>query len=357
MSSIEHIMPIALQPLDGSGQGMFRPGLQVTDGATGYRYSRDWFEYNLRSYKWKLARMGASTTKIGKFIAFLEHIRMGGEACWIREALSGTHRQMVCGPLGDGSQTTFVLPLFGTSAPADLVLLVGGAHTTGYTAHVKANLLTDDQANAVDGTTGMEVHGSCAISQTPYPTADGLTSFLVNPTGTAANVGLKTTVTTRPAVNTEREYTFMAAVWGAGDVTLNGEFYDISYHQTGPTATTSETIVSTGWTILSVSATSPADAITAHIEVIRTTSSDLNFHVGCLGVNPGDLDRWFLPSEAPMAIEFDTAPALNARVIAHGTMVRMARCRLNAPRGSSWNLESPGDVLGVMWSAFEELEK
>ena len=138
MASIEHTMPTDVKPLDGSRQGVYRPGLQVSTYQTGYRSSRDWFEYNLRSYTWALNRFSASGTYLKQYQAWLDHVRMGGSVGWITEALSALSREVVISPIGDGSRTSFVLPFFGAGAPTDLVILDNGAYTEDYTAHVSS---------------------------------------------------------------------------------------------------------------------------------------------------------------------------------------------------------------------------
>jgi hypothetical protein len=114
-------------------------------------------------------------------------------------------------------------------------------------------------------------------------------------------------------------------------------------------------MVETGWTILTRETTSPSDATSAHIRAMRTTSSALTFHVGCMGIIPGDLDKWFLPSEAPMLLEFTSAPADRARITISGEGTRMARCRMQTRGVHDWQLSSPGDAL-AQFAALEELE-
>ena len=356
MASIEHTMPTDVKPLDGSRQGVYRPGLQVSTYQTGYRSSRDWFEYNLRSYTWALNRFSASGTYLKQYQAWLDHVRMGGSVGWITEALSALSSEVVISPIGDGSRTSFVLPFFGAGAPTDLVILDNGAYTEDYTVHAKANILTDAQANAIGGTTGMVALGNCAISSAAYPTADGLTSFRITPAAAAASLGIATSAASRPVCIASQEYTAFAAFRGTGDVRVNLIFYDNVDAQTGSTEFDNGTMTESGWTIVTVTATSAGDAVKAHISGFRTTSSDSVFHVGCMGIIPGDLSKWFLPSEAPMVLELDAAPGDRERVLAHGTGTRMTRARVQAQRGSDWTLTSPGDAHGVRFSAFEEIE-
>jgi hypothetical protein len=258
-------------------------------------------------------------------------------------------------PLADGAQTSFVLPCYGSSAPSDLVVLENGAFTDDYTVHTAANILTDAQANAVGGTTGIEAHGGVAVAQVAYPAADGMTAFKVTPSGAAANLGLKTTVAGRPACDASQEYTFIVAVRGAGDFQLDAEFYDGVPAQTGSTDSDTCTGTTTGWTIMEVQSTSAGDAETAHLEVYRTTSSSAVFHVACLGIIPGDLATWFPPGESPMVLEFDSAPTERDRITVSGTATWMARTRLLANRGSSWRVSSTGNVGGAQFQAVEEL--
>ena len=357
MASIEHVLPVAIRPLDGASQGFFRPGLQVTDGQTGYRYSRDWFEYNLRSYAWKLNRFASTGTLLKEFQAFLDHTRMGGSVCWIRESLGTFSKEMVIGPLGDGSRTTFVLPIWnqGSGSPGDTHVFVEGEPSLGVASlHYTVNLLDDDQANATAATTGMNAMGTCVISRETGIAADGNTSFLVNPTGTVSNYGI---ISDYVAIAGAEDLNFMAAIRGTGNFTIKAEWFTAVPASLGSDTDTAAPTTWNGWTILSLPVTTHADTTQVKLSVYKTDSSDENFYAGCMAINRGDLDKWFLPSEAPGAVEFNTAPTDRQRVTAAGTFTRMARCRYQGGRGMNWSLTSPGNARDIRFSAFEEIEK
>lgn len=354
MSSIEHVLPFNLKPLDGASQGIMRPGLQVAKYDTGYSSSRDWFEYNLKSYQWTLSRMSSTSLYLEEFRAFLDAIRVGGGVCWVKEALVDRDPQVVLSPLGDGSRTSWVLPMR-TGATLKGVTKAGQfVPAADYTTHNAANILTDAQANAVGATTGMAALAGCAIASVEFPVADGRSSFRVTPSGAAADLGLETS--TKAACAASQTYTFFAAFRGTGEIRIDGDFYTAGGAQTGAAVNATGTMVETGWTILAVQGVSDADAATAYLKATRTTSSSAVFHVACLGIIPGDLEQWFLPSESPMVIEFDSAPANRARILAAADCTRMTRCRLAAKSASTWRLESPGSAYGAVFSALEELE-
>ena len=354
MATIEHVLPADLKPLDGAGEGVFRPGLRISQSATGHSSSNDWFEYNLRSYAWSLARFGSSTTKLQQWQAFLKNTRSGGDACWIKEALPGIDPEAVLSPLADASRTSWVFPFEAT--PTDVSIMGERVYLPAdYTLHDAANILTDAQANAVGGvTTGMDDYGAVSIASVAYPVADGLTSFRVTPDAAAANLGLETT--TRPACDASQIYTFFAAFRGTGDVRLDGKLYNSGGTAVGSTASDTGTMTEDGWTILTSEHVGHADAVTAYLSAYRTTSADTIFHVACLGIIPGDLTQWFLPSSAPMVLEFATAPATRTRITATGNGTRIVRCRMQAQRGSRWQRVSPGTAESAKFSAFEELE-
>jgi hypothetical protein len=357
MASIEHVLPVAIKPLDGSNQGFFRPGLQVTDGQTGYRYSRDWFEYNLRSYAWRLARFASTGTLLKEFQAFLDHTRMGGSTCWIRETLPTFSKEMVIGPIGDGSRTTFVVPVWnqGVGSPPDAGIFADGEPVLDVAAlHYIVNLLDDDQANATAATTGMNAFGTCAISRSTGLAADGNTSFVVNPTGSVDDYGI---ISDFVAVTGAETITFMAAVKGTGNFTLEAEWFTAVPASLGSDTATAELTAWNGWTILSLTVDTHADTTQVKLSIYKTDESDENFYVGCMAINRGDLDKWFLPSEAPAAVEFDTAPTDRQRVTAAGTFTRLSRCRYSTGRGMNWTLTSPGNARDIRFAAFEEIEK
>jgi hypothetical protein len=281
---------------------------------------------------------------------------MGGSVCWIREPLFTFSKEMVIGPPGDGSRTTFVIPIWnqGGGSPPDIHIFIDGEPSLAVAAlHYIVNLLDDDQANATAATTGMNALGTCAISRETGIAAIGNTSFLINPTGEVANYGI---ISDFVALSGAEDITFMAAVKGTGNFTIKGEWFNAVPASLGSDTDTAELTTWNGWTILSLPVTTHADTTQVKLSVYKTDSSDENFY-SCHALNRGDLDKMFLPSEAPAAVEFDTAPTDRQRVTAAGTFTRMARCRYSTGRGMNWTLTSPGNARDIRFAAFEEIEK
>jgi len=74
---------------------------------------------------------------------FLEQVHAASGIAWVPETISGTHRDLLCGPITDGSRTTFAL---GVITPADVTVFVGGVpiDSADYTLHQDAVPLQGD---------------------------------------------------------------------------------------------------------------------------------------------------------------------------------------------------------------------
>lgn len=354
MPSVEHTFPAGVRPGQGAGFGIWEPGQQVTEYDTGPRHSRSWFEYPLRSYSWKFVYLTSAGGQLPLYEAFLTHTRIAALPFWLVETISATHPQLVIGPLGNGTRTSFVLPC--RTATSETVFINGARYAaTEYTLHALANLLTDAQANAVGGTTGMEVFGTATLSAVDSPCADGRTAFKVSPTGTVANYGVQTTVAGRVTIAGSQKYTVIGAFHtrAAADCVIHGQFYDGGAG--GATFSDSETVAAGEWTVIAATATSAAGDDQLHLKAYRSDSGNTPICVGCLAVAPGDLTQWFLPSMAPAVIEFDTAPANRARVTAAATGYRCSRVRADKS-STSWEMHSPGSAVPGQLTAYEEIE-
>jgi hypothetical protein len=360
--SVEHCLPTTVLPLMGSSYGVMRPGQTITQGDAGPITSRDWFEYNLKKYRLNMAAITIASD-VEEYETFWHHVRSGGLPFWLKEVSSGTHRWMLCGPLADGSQTTFPIPLFNTNNPADLTIFDDEVvQAAGYTAHVKANVMTDNMASFETSTTGWEVWDSCALTRVTCVSADGLASCLVDPTGTVATFGIRTAAASRVAISASQAYTVLASIRGAGSFKIATCYYT-GAGASLPTGTAEDdrvwsagqTCTANGWTQITSAATSQATAATLEITVACKDTTANNFYVDCNGVVPGDLARWHLPSVCPGAVEFASAPAVNSRIAAMGTGYRLTRVRAET-REPMWSYNLPYHVTPSDLTLVEDIE-
>jgi len=346
----------------GSSYGVLRPGQTVTQGDAGPIISRDWFEYNIRKYKLDMSAITIASD-VEKLETFWNHVKCGGSAFWYKEVASGTHRDLLCGPLADGTQTTFPIPLFYSSNPADLTIFDDGVvQAAGYTAYAKANLLTDDGASAETGVSEWDLWNSCVISQSTAVSADGIASILVDPDGTAGSLGIISKTATRVTVSGSKKYTVVASVRGTGDFGIGMLFYNAGGASL-PTGVPADdrtwnvdvACTANGWTQLVASDTSEATATKLEVLVRRLTTSANNFYIDCIGVIPGDLSRWYLPGSAPAVVEFASAPAANSRITAMGTGYRLTRVRAES-REPMWTYNLPYHVRPSSMTLVEDIE-
>lgn len=360
--SVENCLPSCVVPLMGSSYGIMRPGQTLTRGDAGPIISRDWFEYNLRTYNLDFSALSLSAD-LEEFETFWHHVRSGGSPFWVKEVSSGTHRWLLCGPLADGTQTTFPLPLFNTSNPSDLTIFDDGVvQAAGYTAHVKANVMTDNMASFETSTTGWEAWDSCTLTKATCVSADGLASCLVDPTGSVATFGIRTAAAYRVAISASQAYKVVASIRGATNFQIATCFYT-SGGASLPTGTAeddrswsgNQTCTANGWTQITKAATSQATAATLEITVACMDTTANNFYVDCVGVIPGDLARWHLPSVCPGVVEFASAPAANSRITAMGTGYRMTRVRAET-REPSWSYNYAYDVKPARITLVEDIE-
>lgn len=346
----------------GSSYGVMRPGQIITHGDAGPIASRDWFEYNIRKYKLNLAAITLAS-ELEEYETFWHHVRSGGLPFWVKEVSSGTHRWLLCGPLADGTQTTFPIPLFYTDTPSDLVIYDDGVvQAAGYTTYSKANIMSANMASFETSTTGWEAWDTCTLEKSTAVSADGLASCLVDPTGTVATFGIRTDSSYRVAVSTSTPYTVVASVRGATNFklcmcyyTAGGASLPTGVAEDDRTWSSNFTCNAAGWTQLNQSMTSQATAATLEITVACMDTTANNFYVDCVGVIPGDLVRWYLPSVAPSAVVFDSAPALNSRITAMGTGYRLTRVRAET-REPMWSYNLPYHVSPSDLSLVEDIE-
>ena len=357
--SVEHSLPASIIPLLGSSYGVMRPGQVVTHGDAGPITCRDWFEYNIRKYRLNLSAIGI-TSDLEEYETFWHHVRSGGLPFWLKEVSSGTHRWMLCGPLADGTQTTFPLPVVGGSAVT--VFDDEVVQATGYTVHTAANVMSDNMASFETSSTGWEVVGTAAISRVTGVSADGLACCKVDPTGTVSDYGLRTSDAYRVAVSGSQKYTVVASVRG-GDSYKVGMLFYTSGGASLPTGVPaddrtwsgSQSCTANGWTQIYLTDTSEATAATLEISIKNPSSGANDFYVDCVGVVPGDLARWHLPSVCPGVIEFASAPAQYSRITATATGYRLTRVRAET-REPMWSFNLPFNVSPSDLTLVEDIE-
>jgi hypothetical protein len=305
-------MPSELIMEDGSNFGLYRPGNIVTNFETGNYRSRSYFEYNLQEYNLRFVPNRYTDNAIELMSALLDKIAVNGSPFWIKEPISRAHAA-VLGEITASSETTYVLPLDASSVT---VAVNGSGDFTSKTVHSAANLLTDAQANGEGGTTGLTTYGTCTISSVRYPALAGRSSILVDPTGTVGNVGAQTASASRVSVSGSQRYTVGASVLVTNTghtYGVQGQFYD-GATPSGSAFTDSGTGEVGEWLHFRASQVSGASDDGLNVRVYRTTSSSDSFQVGCLLAAPGDLERWFMPSLAPRAIEWASAPTAGERI-------------------------------------------
>jgi hypothetical protein len=110
-----------------------------------------------------------------------------------------------------------------------------------------------------------------------------------------------------------------------------------------------------GWTQVSLTDTSEATAATLEISIKNPDSGANDFYVDCVGVVPGDLVRWHLPSVCPGVIEFASAPVVNSRIAATATGYRLTRVRAET-REPMWSYDLPYHVNPSDLTLVEDIE-
>ena len=358
MADIAHTVPSVITTKDGSEFGFDRPGLQITRFDAGPVRSRDWLGYNLRTYDLDPSLWQSGTTALQQWSAFWNHIGGGAECGYIVEPVSETHRDLVCGGLGDASQTTFPIPIV---SPSSVTVFVGGVpqEAAAYTVHTAANKLGDTGATASAAANLLSVECTDALSS--GVSLDGLSCVKVVPAGGANPTErvYMADAATFPATTPGEEYTGVAS-WLATAASAQNYNAQIWWFTDADAyiSTSNGSDVSTpagSWMTSSVTATAPVTAAKAVAGVRRNdTSGTSAFYVDCFALNPGDYDRWHLPSQSPGLIEFAAAPAAGARITATATGCRVSRCRFEP--GSSWRVSSAGHAASRSIRAVEDIE-
>ena len=355
MADIAHTVPAIVTATDGSTFGFERPGLQITQFDAGPMRSRDWLGYNLRTYDLDPSLWQSGTTALQQWSAFWHHIGGGSECGYIVEPTSETHRDLVCGGLGDASQTTFPIPVV---SPSSVTVFVNGVpqEAAAYTIHSAANMLNDPGASCADSDYAVVTNATKADAV--GIAIDGTASVKCIPSGGSAP-NIRCYQTGAAPVTTGEEYTAVVS-WlatAASAQNYNAQIYWFTAADAYVSLNNGSDVSTPAgsWMTSSVTATAPATAAKAVASFRRNDATGTDpFYVDCFALCPGDYTRWHLPSQSPGLIEFAAAPAAGARITATATGKRVSRCRFEP--GSSWRVSSAGHAASRSIRAVEVIE-
>lgn len=356
MADIAHCVPAIVTVQEGSEFGFTRPGMQQTAFISGRYLSRDWHGYDVREYSLDFTRLVSSTTALEQWSAFWHHIDGGNSEGYLVEPISATHRELICGGLGDGSKTTFPIPV---KTPTSVTVFVDGVPqaSTAYTVHSVANGLSADEFAAPNDADDF-TFANGTDSVVAGLSVTGLSCLKIVPTGTGTDTNGRPTPTSGLSASPGDVMTAVVAVLETMSSARSFEptirWYDSGGSSLSADSATASSASAGVWTIYSHSATAPASTARAAPEIRETNDDADPWYVGAFAICPGDYDRWHLPSQAPGLVEFATAPASGARVTATATGQRIARCRFEP--GSRWSMTSPGDAVLRSVRAIEVVE-
>jgi hypothetical protein len=355
MADVAHTIPANVKLKDGSRFGFVRPGLQVTPFASGQFLTRDWYGYNVRQYEIDTTLFDSSGTVLEEWETFWHHIDGGATAGFVMEPISQTHRDLLCGVLGDASKTSFPVPAYN---PSSVTILTDGVpeESSAYTLHTAANLMSSDTyalahagsvsvSNGTDATVyGLSIVGTYCAKVTP----DTVGACLAFPPGAANGA----------SVSVGDVYTAIIPVFEPKS-SPRSFTPSIRWYSDVPTylsSTSGSAVAATfgEWTIYSVEGTAPASSAYALPAIQEPGATTDPWYIGAWGVAPGDYDRWHLPAQCPGVVEFSSAPSDGARITATATGKRITRCRFEP--GTSWSLTSPGHAAARSITATEWIE-
>ena len=338
MADIAHTVPASVLYLDGSEFGLTRPGLQVTPFISGRFLTRDWHGHNIAEYDLTPALFDSSDDTLEEWEAFWHQINGGAAAGYIVDPVSAIHRDLLCGGIADGSQTTFPVPVIN---PASLTVFVDGVPDTGYTLGSASNVLDETTATCEDNT--LYTQQNAALADASGVSMDAIAGS-IKVTANAANASAFVTAY-ESGLNVGDEHTTMAAVLNA-DTTTHSMQVLTNWYTSVPayvsaTVGTAVDVAPGEWVALSVTGAVPAtcDRARSEARMIDSASTDV-FYLGGMSFGPGDYTRWHLPSVAPGVLEFSSALSSGARVTATATGKRVTRCRFEP--GTRWTVTGGG---------------
>jgi hypothetical protein len=330
--------------------------MQQTAFISGRYLSRDWHGYDVREYDLNPSIWQSGTTALEEWSAFWHHINGGADEGYIVEPLSETHRELICGGLGDGTKTTFPIPV---KTPTSVTVFVDGVpqESSAYTVHSVANGLSADEFAAPNDADDFTFANGTDSVVTGL-SVTGLSCLKIVPTGTGTDTNGRPTPASGLSASPGDVMTAVVAVLETMSSARSFEptirWYDSGGSSLSASSATASAASAGAWTIYSHSATAPASTARAAPEIRETNDDADPWYVGAFAICPGDYDRWHLPSQAPGLIEFASAPASGARITATATGQRIARCRFEP--GSRWSMRSPGHATSRSIRAIEVVE-
>lgn len=361
--SVEHNLPAELYFNQGIQVGETRKAF-VAQYDSGPSTSRTYWDRERRTYRGSFIAFPGDGSNLERWRVFLRQIEHRKTVFWINDQVSENHRHMLL-ETANGTRSTYVLPVMAATNVGvfDDEVWVG---TGLYTVHSVCNRLTDLQANATSGTGGISAYSGVSgttptVARHVYESCDGLTCFLVTAESISpipTNQGLRVTPANTVAVTAGREYTGMASFRARVDANKTGvvaiQWFDGSKVYISESSA-SGTFNATTWTQVTKTATAPSGAAFAGIRASMTDAATAPFYVGCLGLAPGDLTRWFLPSASPSAVEWtgSPVPASGSILTAYATGKRVCAVRLS-DEATVWTYTSMGHARVTSFEAVEE---
>jgi hypothetical protein len=338
---------------------VYRPGINVVDFDAGYRQARIWSEHNLRSYQWRFDYLDPTDDEVVLVNTFFQNVALGATPFWIIEPISKQHQGLLCGPLADGTRTTFPLPINGTASGVTVFVDGVPQESSAYTIHGCANIVGDDTGGDDAAICEDATKFSCT-SATDAAVAfgiEGLGSLAITPSANPSNVFPNAYA----GVTAAEEYTAVAAMLETKASVRNAlmriYWYISAGNPAAPGSSPGSGVAMTqgSWLVFSHTGTASGSSTLARPAAEVDSTSNEKWYADALALCPGDYDRWHLPSQAPNLIEFTSAPADGARVTAAATGYGMARVRLNADEMS---MEETGEglALPVQIRMYEEVE-
>lgn len=346
--TVEHVLPSTLS--DGLVENFAHPDAVVTRFDTGGRMARHWTDRMLKQYQVKLLSMDFTDEDIDDLKAFIQNIQNIVHPFWLIEPWVEDHK-LPCGAPGDGSATTFVLPIREYSAIHGIYDDDEFVPTTDYTLHTTANrIVSDNDSNAVDSVGNVTNEGgSTTVSRFLGDAVDGRACFKIVQAA-AANNGLKLA---SQAVSTSTEYTFHIFFKGSGT-------FKVRVVENDGGATTTDSSGLTGdpaaWQQETVTVTTTGTTTSVDLKGIRVEATAATWFAACLGISRGDNSHWFLYSVAPGLVELDTALTDGHRLTARGTGKRVTRVAIDS--GSiGWTRQVVGHAYPGSFRCMEVIER
>lgn len=304
----------------------------ITGGAR--RYTE--LDEPLRRYTLRPTLMLDTSTELEEWVALVGQVHRDDGILWIPEPASVAHRGLRCGPITNGTRTTYPIPAIN---PTDVTVFIDGVPVdpSTYTLHSVANLITDDGCADVS-LLSYFVTAHATSSIVDGISGSGRTSAMIEGNDGSDPVFRSGWFDILPS----RAHTMIANILEstAGTNHKAGIWWgDAGYSYLSSSYSAGDAVGAGVWTPISHTTTSPANAYSATVASRGNASAGTApWYTDCFALCPGDYDTWHLPSVAPGLVEFDTAPAAGSRITASATGRRLTRCTLSPV--SQWSASS-----------------